>query len=424
MASSDSEYTYTMLIFAMVLMIVMPIMINNLVPSQAIDVDQDALLDDYYEFTGSSQGHTKEAVWVLTGIYTPYAGGNYGYTDDGWLYGSRVQYNTPEQYENSPQSFKVYRDDNGLYRYYYDTADYDKDKGTGHKGSFRIATEEDHQNNSNIAVGSDIKQSTLGDLYTHVVFDRSQMSNIFFSPQAKYGENGKLYDNSIGGDHFYYEYTGYRYAFQPTSDSWTSDGDGNKIQITATTTSLSLIWYQYYTQTGISGQLVLSGSDSGVAYINGDQIVRAFDSTTNTARFAMTFNGGVEMGIYVKIDPYATMTLQKTVKEAYDEGYWSIMVTSLSTDPNAYVGTDFSLDINKIFMTLVDIMTFNYSKFNMSDMMGAICSFVIIIPLYAGLISLALAHWEAMIFTAIFLAIQTIATLVSNWGGWFGGLFG
>ena len=408
-----------MLIFAMVIMVATPIMITNFVPSQAIDIDQDALLDDYYEFTGTAKGHTKEAVWVLTGIYTPYQGANYGYTDDGWLYGSRVQENTPEQYDGSPQSFKVYRDDNGLYRYYWDTADYDKYAGTGHKGSYRPATEEDHEKNDKIEVGDPIPQDTLGDLYTHVVFDRSQMSNIFFSPQAKYGENGELYDNTVGSKHFYYEYTGYRYAFQPVSDSWTSDGDGNKIHITATTTSLSLIWYQYYTQTGISGQLVLSGNDSGVAFINGDQIVRAFDSTTNTARFAMTFNGGVEMGIYVKISPYATTTLGMTVKEAYDMGYWSIMVTSLSTDPNAYVGTDFNLDINKIFMTLVDLMTFNYAKYNMSDMMGMICSFVVVIPLYAGLIALALSHWEALIITGIFLVIQTMATLMSNFGSWF-----
>ena len=404
-----------MLIFAMVIMVAMPIMVTTFVPNQAIDTDEEALLDDYYSFTGVTEGHTKEAVWVLTGIYTPYQGGDYGYTDDGWLYGSRIQYNTPEQYgQGSPQNFTVYRDDQGIYRYWMDTADYDKDKGTGHHGTYRYATEEDVEEDDDLVVGQIIKNGEIGDLYTHIVFDRSQKSNIFFTSSGKHGEGGEAY--TVGSKYFYYEYTGYRYAFQPTSDNYTVDADGNKIAITATTTSLSLIWYEYYTQSGISGQLILSGSDSGVAYINGDQIVRAFDSTTNTARFAMTFNGGVEMGIYVKIDPYATTTLGKTVKQAYDEGYWSIMVTSLSTDPDAYIGTDFSLDIEKIFMAIVDLMTFNYSKYHMSDMMGMICSFVMVIPLYAGLIALALNNWEALIITGVLLAIQGIATIISNWG--------
>lgn len=420
MGGSDSDFAYRLLIFAMVIMVALPIMINNFVPQQAINIDEDELLEDYYEFTGSSRGPTKEAVWVLTGIYTPYAGGNYGYTDDGWLYGSRIQENTPEQYgPGSPQNFTVYRDENGIYRYKFDTADYNKDEGTGHKGSFRYATEEDHEKDEDIAVGSIIEQDTLGDIYTHVTFDKSKMSNIFFTKNGKHGENGELFDNTVNSKYFYYEYTGYRYAFQPPSDSWTSDGQGNKIALTATTTSLSLIWYQYYTQTGISGQLVLSGNDSGVAYINGDQIVRAFDSTTNTARFAMTFNGGVEMGVYVKIDPYATVTLGMTVQQAYNEGYWSIMVTSLSTDPNAYIGTDFSLDIEKILMTIVDLLTFNYTKYNMSDMMGMICSFIIVIPLYAGLIAIAINHWQALIITGVLLIIQSIATMMSNWGSWF-----
>ena len=420
---SDSSFAFKMLIFAIVIMMAMPIMINNFVPSKAIDIDEDQLLEDYYSFTGASRGHTKEAVWVLTGIYTPYEGGNYGYTDDGWLYGSRIPTSSPTQYRDSPYGFTVYRDDNGIYRYYWDSADYDADKGTGHKGTYRPATAEDVEENDKLNIGDPVKQKELGDMYTYVVFDSNQKSNIFFTSAGKHNASGDKFDATVGDKQFYYEYTGYRYAFQPTSDSWTSDGDGNKIQITATTTSLSLIWYEYYTQSGISGQLVLTGSDSGVAYINGDQIVKAFDSTTNTARFLMTFNGGVQMGIYVKLDPYY-LSQGYTVKQCYDYGYWSIMVTSLSTDSKAYTGTDFSLNIFDIFTTLIKLMTFNYTDFAMSDMMGAICSFVIVIPLYAGLIALALGSWQAMIITGILAVIETVATLISNWGGWFGGLFG
>lgn len=422
MSDSNSSFAFKMLIFAMVVMFTLPVMITNFVPQVNNTIDEEELLQDYYSFTGSSQGHTAEAVWVLTGIYTPYMGENYGYTDDGWLYGSRVQTNSPTQYRDSPYAFTVYRDESGYYRYYWDSADYDADKGTGYKGTYRPATEEDVENNDKLHKGDPVKQDTIGDQYTRVVFDSAQKSNIFFTSAGKHNSSGGAFDSTVGDDKFYYEFTGYRYAFQPLSNIWAVDGDGNRIQVVATTTSLSLIWYQYYTQSGISGQLVLTGSDSGVAYINGDQIVKKFNSTTNTARFPMTFNGGVQMFVTIKLDPHY-LSQGVTVKDCYDFGYWSIMVTSLSTDTNAYTGTDFSLDIEKIFTTIIDLMTFNYTKYGMSDMMGAICSFIIIIPLYAGLIALALSSWEALIITGIFLVIQSLATVVTNWGGWFGGLF-
>ncbi len=393
MGGGDSGFTFKILIFALVIMMVLPLMINVFIPTQAINIDNEEVMDDYYNFTGAAKGHTKEAVWVLTGIYTPYQGGNYNYTDDGWLYGQRVSGYSPTQYQGSQQQFTVIRNNStGIYEYRENSLDYSENEGTGHK---------------------------KGDYYTNIVFDVDQKSDIFFSPQAKYDSSGNKYDPTKSNEPFYYSYTGWRYAFQPTSDAWTTNADGHKVYITATTTSLSLIWYSYYTATGISGQLVLSGNDSGVAYLTGDQIVRAFDSTTNTARFTMAFNGGVEMGIYVRIDPWYLTNGGYTVKQCYDLGYWSIMVTSISTDAAAYVGTDNPLNAAKIFETLIDLMTFDYTKYNMSDTMGYFCSFVIVIPLYAGLISLAINNLPVLIFTGVLAAIESIALVVKNWTGWF-----
>jgi len=394
MGGGDSGFAFRMIIFALVIMMVMPLMINIFVPSQALNVDNETVMDDYYNFTGAARGHTKESVWVLTGVYTPYEGGNYNYTEDGWLYGARINTYTPTQYEDTHETFTVSRDsDIGIYRYYGDSRDYDATTGTGHKD---------------------------GSYYTSVVFDRDQKSDIFFSPQAKYDSSGNKYDPTKTNEPFYYSYTGWRYAFQPTSDAWTSNADGDQVFITATTSSLSLIWYSYYTSTGISGQLVLSGNDSGVAYLTGDQIVGAFDSTTNTARFNMTFNGGVEMGIYIRIDPWYLTNGGYTIKQCYDLGYWSIMVTSISTDAAAYVGTDNPLNIAKIFETLVNLMTFDYTSYNMSEAMGYLCSFIIVIPLYAGLIALAINNIPILIFTGVLAAIESIALVIKNWTSWFG----
>lgn len=418
---SNPEFAYKMFIFSIVIMMALPLMITVFIPNME-QSDSESIMDDYYRFTGAT-GTTKEAVWILSGVYTPYEGDLYSYTDDGWLYGARISEYSPTQYDSTLTAFTVYRDDNGIYRYKFDSADYDPDKGTGHRGSFYIATDEtsdydpsDPITEKNHTIGDTVPRSKLGDIYSSVVFEREEKSDIFFSSTGKHNANGENIDR-ISSEPFYYDFSGWRYSFQPTANYKTVDQDGNEREVIATTTSLSLIWYYYYTANGIAGQLVLSGSDYGVAYLSGDQIVRAFDSTTSTARFSMVFNG-VEMGVYIKIDPMK-LSENITVKDCYDMGYWSIMITSLSTDIDAYVGADYDLNIFNLFETLIDLLTFNYTDYGMSVFMGTVCSFVIVIPLYAGLIALAMSSWQSMAVVGILAAIEGIAAAINNFGGWF-----
>ena len=387
MSGLDSAFAYKTIIFSIVIMLGLSLFIGAFVPSIQ-QVHENDVMDSYYDFTGASRSQTKESVWVLRGIYTPYEGDKYNYTEDGWLYGERISTYSPTQYADTQFSYSVtYDKDTGMYVYKADSADYDEDKGLGHKA---------------------------GDIYTNVVFDIDEKSDIFFTKASKYTSDGTIYDPNLDVP-FYYEFSGWRYSFSPLSNSWTVDGDGNKREVIATSSSLSLIWYYYYTNTGgLAGQLVLSGSDEGVAYLTGDQIVRAFDSTTSTARFNMTFNGGVQMGIYIRLDPYALSNEGLTVQEAYDQGRWSIMVTSLSTDSDAYTGSDFSLNIWNLFETIIKLMSFNYSDFGMSPFMGLLCSMVIVIPLYAGLISLALGSWQAMAIVGVLGVLQSLVAVISN----------
>ena len=96
------------------------------------------------------------------------------------------------------------------------------------------------------------------------------------------------------------------------------------------------------------------------------------------------------------------------------------MVTSMTTDALAYAGTDYTLNIFNVFETLIDLMTFNYTSYGMSDTMGLVCSFIIVIPLYAGLISLAISSYPVLIFTGILAVLESVAAVVRNWTGIFG----
>lgn len=356
------SWTYKSIIFAMVIMLLLPTMLAIYCPANAINVDRDELFNGYYEMTGQ-QADTKTSVWALTGIYTPYSGGAYGYTEDGWLYGSEIKSYTPTQYASTPEQYTVYKADDGVYRYYAPSKDYNATTGTGHN---------------------------TDDLYTNVSFDVSQKSSIFFS-------EGLRTDTDKG---FYYEYEGYRLAFQPIASYTVYDENGDKIPVIATTTSLSLIWYSYYTQSGVSGQLVLSGSSGGVSYLNGAQIVSAFNSNTSTSTFNMVFNGGIKMDIHIRIDPYY-LSNGYTVQECYDLGYWSIMVTSQSADANAYTGTDYALSVTNIWDAVVALFTFNLDNYNIGETAGLLCSILFVLPLYAILITLAISHVEIWLVVAV-----------------------
>lgn len=369
---NDSSWTFKSLIFSMAIMVLLPTFISIYIPSYEIDVDRNELFDAYYEMTGQ-EAQTKTAIWVLTGLYTPVEeGSTWGVTDDGWMYKTELKTWSPSQYKSTPQSYTVGKGSDGVFRYAGNSRDYNETTGTGHKE---------------------------GDLYTMFSFDPQYMSDIFFT------ESGR----TVVGDNFYYHYSGVRAAFQPISSYTILNQNGDRVPVIATTTSLSLVWYQWYNQTGITGQLILSGSSGGVAYLNGANIVSAYNSATNSATFPMVFNGGVNIDITVRLDPMYLSTM--TVQECYDAGYWSIMVTSQSADESAYTGTDNALNPVKIFETMVDLFTFNYKDYGISDTMGIVCSIVFVMPLYATLITMALNNKELWLIVAALGLIEFIETM-------------
>ena len=121
----------------------------------------------------------------------------------------------------------------------------------------------------------------------------------------------------------------------------------------------------------------------------------------------MVFNGGIIIDVHIRIDPYYLET--RTVQECYDEGYWSIMLTSESADADAYTGTDFNLNPMRVLETAVDLFTFDYSDYNIEGWMGILMSIIFVLPLYAMLLTLCLEYAYLWILMGIFAAIQSIS---------------
>ena len=372
-SGSDSQWLFKSLIFAMAIVVLLPTFMAIYLPANDSSIDRDELFDAYYEMTGQ-QAQTKTAIWVLTGLYTPVEEGQtWGVTEDGWMYRSELKSWTPSQYRGTPEQFSVTKGSDGVFRYAGNSEDYDEAAGRGH---------------------------AQGDLYTMFSFDPLYKSDIFFTETNK----------TITDGGFYYDYSGVRAAFQPISSYTTTNADGDRIPVIATSTSLSLVWYQWYTQqSGVTGQLILSGNNGGVAFINGANIVSAFNSATSSATFPLVFNGGVNIDVTIKMDPLYLSTM--TVQQCYDAGYWSILVTSQSADESAYVGTDNAFNPIKIFETMVNLFTFNYNDYNISGWMGMLCSLVFVLPLYATLITMAINNKELWLIIGVLGFIEFVETL-------------
>lgn len=379
MALSDNNYVHGLLTFAIALMFLLPMGITLFggpenEPDETYSEYIDALNKGYADLTGSAP--VSESVWGLRGIYTPYSGGGaYGYTPDGWLYGTKVYDYSPSQYSQGPTSYSVTAREtvNGqvsdLPVYEYSTVP---------------------QNRSDL---------TVGGMYTNVAMDVNQKSDIFFTPSGK----------TTVGDSYYYEYSGYRYSFSPLQDIYGMDNNGDAVPIVANTSSLSLIWYDYYGASGVSGQLIITGSDSGVAYVTADDIIAAFDSTTNAARFEMQFNG-ISCNLYIKMDSYYIAN-GVSIEDCYNSGYWSVMVTSLSTSVSSYTGSDYSFNVYNVFDTIIDLLTFNLDDYGFSPTVATIASAVVVVPLYVGLISIGLSCYPVLLLAGALAVFQGISWL-------------
>lgn len=362
----DNQFAFKMLVFSMAILFLLPTALTVMgVGDTSVDEAAADLTEDYREFTGGSA--TKTAVWALGGVYTPYTGtSEYGWTKDGWLYSERIDAYVPSQYQGTIYGTGAVRDDEGIYRYTADSAD-------GHEA---------------------------GEIYSAITMDAAQKSDIFFTPAGKTEQDG----------YFYYEFTGYRYSFSPIADYTGRDADGNPVDVIATTTTLNLIWYEYYNNSGISGQLVLSGADDGrIAYITSQEIVSAFDDVTSTAKFDLIFNS-VEMTVSIRLNPYY-ISQGYSVEDCYNSGYWELMVSSLSVDTDAYTGTDFAFNVAGIFDTMIKIFTFNSADLGLTGWTGTICTLIISVPLYAALLSIGMSWYPALILSGILAAIQSL-------GGW------
>lgn len=366
------EFEYKHIVWALMIVILLPILMPMLVAPATPDAEWQAEVEDIQNtyYLQSGVGATSEInIWPLTGIYTPYTGGDHGYTEDGWLYGTLIKNTTPSQYSSNPywadETFTASRASNGLY--YYTSA----------------------PNNSPDIVANKT-------VYSSVTMDKEQKSSIFFTTSSRVSD----------GDHYYYAYEGYRYSFSPLSN-YTTTANGATYEVNASTTSCSLIWYEYQTIDGIAGQLTISARDYGVSYLGSDDIIAAYDSANYSARFDMQF-GNIPMHLLIRLNPTAVAS-GLSIPDIWNGGYWSVMVYSDQDATGATLSQTWEFNPDRILETVIDLFTFDIAKdYQLDGWEATLASMIFTLAMYAALIAIALNHAYLWILVAAIAAIQSM----------------
>ena len=407
---SSPEWTSKMVIVALLITFFTPLFFTLFVPTIADETEDpyaeqiSELEEQYYLATGKKPTATTE-VWGLKGIYTPFNGVKYAYSDDGWIYSERIDDYAPFQYTaqssigDAQTYYQVKRMDNGLYYYIV--------KPKVDAGEIVPATpiHADSNNANSEIIGYDYKDATL---YTAVSMDTQHPSTVFFTTTSKQEVNG----------HYYYNFTGYRYSFSPLR-SFGMNVNGNVTMIEPNSTSLNLIWYQYATNHGIAGQLSINAQDQGVSYLSAGDIVRAYNPQIYSSTFDMVFGSGIPMHLTIRLDAYMMSQYAMSVEECFNAGYWSVIVSSDAVASSSIQDSSYDFSLDNIFDTLVNLFTFKITeKYDIPGWEGTLASLLITMPLYAVLIAVCLSNYYLLIMVALLGVIQMVASGLQSVGDW------
>lgn len=338
-------------IFCVAVSLVVTFMVPLILPGQTDATNWEDVYSARAElegFTGASM--TNQSPWELTGVYLPYIQGEPFDVIDDWLTGPAVSY----PYIGEYSAIKL-----------------DPSK----KSSVPLATQEDTQtiNTGNYQWYWTAYDGALNPLYN--------FSN-WFSQTLGWGTIDPYVYRTA--DFPTWEYSGYRYEFQPILKINTTGGEN---ALATDDGRLSIVWYDTYGTEGISGGLMLYSNQTRgiVANLTAAEIVADYSrSDAYASHYVLNFDG-IPINLYVRFDP-DVITSSADLMDAWSAGRWSLAfsVTSASNLLDLENSMANSVSVGTLIDTYSKIMMMELPELNIY--WNAVLYVICVVPLQLAMV--------------------------------------
>ena len=332
----DDRLQVGMAIFA----IVMSLTVSMLVPivAPAYDLDTGYSYAEIYTEKANLEAFTGESMmnntpWRLTAVYTPWNVGDTVNIDPetGWLYGQSINY-TKTGYSGTTSL----GDTTGIYL--------DKDK----KSAMPLT-----QTSTPLTfIETDTEWWAHGAIGTALVAFGASLGQIW-----------GVHTSEVEKDVNYWDYTGYRYEFDPMLKiDWSNPNDAGDPDnvVSQTDAKLSLVWFADASGQGLSNGLILyRSSGQGLVYnLYLDQIIEEYNTISGySSKYPLDFDG-VSVYLNIRFDQDVIAT-SEDLTEAWNDGRWTIAITAKSMDNFMQISSSNSLSNSaaNILDTYIKIFT-------------------------------------------------------------------
>ena len=323
--AGDDQLLVKIAVFGIVMSLMCTAMLGILFANDASgDYDYDEIQSyrgELVSFSGESM--LSQTPWVLTHVYTPWnpsLGADGHVTDDGWLFGQDVEYS----YIGKAANIKL---------------------DTTQKSSRPLSFTEDA---STYTVVDGVKK----------IYGIPVIGTIGSAVAGLIGLDVREYKTVTANN---WDYTGYRYVFDPTMPFGES-GEGKTVSRDG---SLSLVWYNYNGSEGLSGGLDIYGGEILLASYSAADIIADYSASSGFATvYDFTF-GGVLLNLSIKFDQ-SVIEAGLPLMQAWTQGLWSMAVSSTSAGNFFDINnsTSFTATAGNMIQTFIQIYTFDVPSIN------------------------------------------------------------
>lgn len=264
----------------------------------------------------SGQSMINQTPWKLTHVYTPWHEGLEEKVDtDGWLYGDELEWRSVGQYAD-----------------------------------IRLNTE---WKSSTMLTYSDVTYTGQTGWKWYAPGSGTVVGKLLTPIYSIYTALGGKSDPRVYGDinTHTWNYTGARYVFDPTLP-FANEGEEGAQSVDG---SLSIVWYDYNNQEGLSGGLVVYGGDILIANYSATDIIADYNTTSGYATVYDFDFGGTVLTLSIRFDQ-TVIEEGMNLMQAWSLGKWSMAISS----PSA--GSFFDIDGSSSFTVTAGNMISTFMK--------------------------------------------------------------